>query len=115
MRVLQKLLITDRLPVPGSGAGCSIFAARNKKGHVLVGRNLDFRHKPHDPSVLFMRTGEFYFGMADLGFMPLPKGSLSDGKTDISAAVMFPYLVLDGMNEKGLFIGVMQLRFPATK
>ena len=119
MAVLQKLLITDRLPVPGTGAGCSIFTAKNKKGHVLVGRNLDFRHKPHNPSVLFMRTqpkNDYRsLSMGDLGFMPLPKGAFSDGKTDISAAVMLPYLVLDGMNEKGLFIGVMQLRFPATK
>ena len=120
MELLKKLLIVDYLPAPAPpGAGCSIFTARNKKGHVLVGRNLDFRHKPHDPSVLMMRTapqqGYRSLSMADLGFMPLPKGFLSDGTSDISPAVMFPYLVLDGMNEKGLFIGVMQLKFPQTR
>lgn len=120
MALLKKLLIADKLPVPTPpGAGCSIFTARNKKGHVLVGRNLDFRHKPHDPSVMMLRTapsqGYRAFNMVDLGFMPLPKGFLSDGTSDISPAVMFPYLVLDGINEKGLFIGVMQLKFPQTK
>ena len=115
-KVLQKKLIVDRLPVPKTGGNCTIFTARDKKGHVLIGRNLDFRHDPH---TMLIRTSPAAdhraIGMADLGFLPAPKGFLTDGKTDISLVMMVPYLVLDGMNEKGLFIGVMQLKFPATR
>ena len=115
-KLLQKKLFVERLPKPKAGGNCTIFTARSKKGHVLVGRNLDFRHDPHTMLIRTSPASDYRaLGMADMGFLPMPKGFLTDGKSDISPLIMTPYLVLDGMNEKGLFIGVMQLKFPATR
>lgn len=113
---LGKLLLGGGKAGPGSfGAGCSAFACRNAEGHVLVGRNYDFRH---DMALLQMKTvsadGRKTMGMADLAWLGCPCGSLSDGTSDISQAVSFPYTMLDGINDKGLFIGVLQLKNTAT-
>ncbi len=114
-KVLQKYLIADRLPKPTMGAGCSCFMVRNKEGHVIVGRNFDFRH---DLASMLIRTlpekGFKTIGMADLVFADIKPGQLSDGVSDLTPAMMFPYLTMDGINEKGFFIGVLQLRRAET-
>ena len=109
--VLSKLLIADRLPAPSCGAGCSAFIAKNREGHVIVGRNYDFTH---ELSSMLVRTspegGYKSMGMIDLGFLDIGPGQLSDGKTDLSPLMMMPYMTLDGINERGFFIAVLQLR-----
>ena len=116
MAALQKYLVADRLKKPTVGAGCAAFKAVDKKGHVLVGRNFDFKHVP---STMLIRTkpetGYKAFGMCDLVFAGFEKGQLTDGKTDITNAVAFPYVTMDGINEKGLFICCLQLRKAETR
>ena len=108
--VLTKLLIADYKPDMSFGAGCSAFCAKDRRGHVLVGRNFDFRHEEIN---LMIRTdcGKGYkaMGMTDPVFFGYGTGSLTDGKTDISSMIVSPYMTLDGVNEKGLFICVLML------
>ncbi len=108
---VRKYLVAARLPRPSMGAGCSAFMAKNKEGHVLVGRNFDFNHDM--VTMLISTAPEKCFktlGMADLAFAEIKPGQLTDGETDLTPAMMFPYVTMDGINEKGFFIGVLQLR-----
>ena len=97
--------------------GCSAFLSQAKNGDILFSRNYDFRHAPMAVAVVAHPAGRYSsVGMADPswgGFTTV--GCFSDGKTDISGAVALPYLCMDGMNEKGLAIGVLQLNVKPTQ
>ena len=108
--VLEKLLISGRFPETTFDADCSIFKSKTRDGHILVGRNFDFTHALNSLLIRKERVGSFAsLGLADLTFAGIEPGQLSDGVTDISAAMMFPFTTMDGTNEKGLFIGVLAL------
>ena len=112
---LQRILIADRLPKPSMGAGCTAFMVKDRRGHVLVGRNYDFRHEPATLLIKTSPEGENRsMGMCDLAFIDIKPGQLSDGRSDISSVMMFPYLTLDGLNDKGVCISVLQLRNATT-
>lgn len=98
-------------PAPGAiDAGCSAFAGRTEEGKPIYGRNFDYKMKM---TAVLVRTapkdGYRSIGMADAGWVGYDIGSLSDGKSDLSAAVAMPYLIMDGMNEKGLAVSVLKL------
>lgn len=90
--------------------GCSAFSVKTADEDILVGRNFDYKMKM---TAVLIRTkpedGYSSIGIADAGWMNYDIGSLDDGKTDISMAISFPYLVMDGMNEKGLSISILKL------
>lgn len=98
-------------------AGCSAFCVRSPKGDVLCGRNFDYRY-PSSANVLIdnkpVQKGDYRsLSIASMPFLDVKKygaGSLSDGKTDISVVAAVPYLCMDGMNDKGLFICVLSLK-----
>ncbi len=114
-KLLSKIFITADMEGTGFGAGCSAFIAKDKRGHVLVGRNFDFTHPLFSILLRTSSPGELKtIGLTDLGFSNMKPGSLCDGKTDISAAVTAPYFNMDGMNEAGVFIAVLQLRRAST-
>ena len=102
-------------------AGCSVFAAVNTDGHPLTCRNYDYRHRENNTGditglnvvVRCAPKGKYRsIGVAD-GFWldrtggSFFKGVLDDGKTDISPAVMLPFICMDGMNEKGLAVSIL--------
>lgn len=98
-------------PAPGAiDAGCSAFAGRTEEGKPIYGRNFDYKMKM---TAVMVRTapkdGYRSIGIADAGWVGYDIGSLSDGKSDLSAAVAMPYLIMDGMNEKGLAVSVLKL------
>ena len=49
-----------------------------------------------------------------MGWIGYTAGTLNDGTTDLSMAAFFPYLLMDGMNEKGLAMSVLKLRGDPT-
>lgn len=91
-------------------AGCSAFTVRTPEGAVLCGRNFDYKM---DMTAVLLRTapkgGYRSIGMVDAGWVGYGIGSLSNGRSDLSMAVSFPYLTMDGMNEKGLTVSVLKL------
>lgn len=98
------------------GGGCSAFTAKTETGTLLYGRNFDFKM---DMTAVLIRThpknGYASIGLADTGWVGYGIGSLDDGKTDISMAACMPYLVMDGINEKGLTISVLKLDGAPTR
>ena len=96
--------------------GCSAFCVRSPEGDVLVGRNFDYRFVSSANVVVHDLASGAHESMciSALPYLDMDRyiaGSLSDGRTDISIpAVASVYCCLDGMNEAGLFIGVLSLR-----
>ncbi len=94
------------------GSGCSAFAAKTPDGKCLMGRNFDFAH-PADIAAAIVRTapknGYKSICMVDAYWIGYERGFYNDGVTDISNVMLFPYVLMDGMNEKGLAVGVLHL------
>lgn len=99
----------------GYGAGCSAFTAQTPDtGDRIVGRNFDFKHAPLIAAVMVRTSpdnGYKSICMADAYWVGYTQGMYNeDMKTkDLSLAMAFPYLLMDGMNEKGFSISVLHL------
>ena len=117
MKVFQNLL---NLPVSASDSkmdyGCSAFCVKSPDGDVIVGRNFDYRFVSSANVAVHNIFPGAYESMC-ISAMPyldektFVAGSLSDGTTDISVPIAASvYCCLDGMNDAGLFIGVLSLR-----
>lgn len=94
-------------------AACSAFICRNPEGDVLYCRNFDYGFKKPVEMMLAIPAevsgGNASLSMVALGFVDYHAGQLSDGKTDLSKLMAAPYAQMDGMNDKGLAISVLQL------
>ena len=112
--------------MPIFDTGCSTFFRKNLEGEPVMYRNYDYRHYYHgDRSTELTACGLVVksanpkaryrsIGVADAFWLDRYKqeivgGSLDDGKTDISAVVLAPYVCMDGMNEAGLTVSIMAL------
>ncbi len=102
--------------VGGLDFGCSAFCVKSPKGDVLVGRNFDYRFVSSS-NVLVHNVAKGVHESINISALPFidkdayVAGALSDGKTDLSVPVTTSiYCCLDGMNDAGLFIGVLSLR-----
>lgn len=105
--------VPARSPNMSYGSGCSAFAAAETgTGKYMMGRNFDFAH-PKDIAAVLVRTapkdGYKSISMVDAFWVGCPKGFYTDGVTDLSIMMSFPYLLMDGMNEKGFAVCVLHL------
>ena len=109
--ILQELLAGEDMQIDVVKPSCSAFMAKTPDGGVLYGRNFDYNMS--DMSAVLVRTepedGYASIGLVDTGWISLAEGSLDDGETDISVAVALPYMMIDGMNEKGVAISMLML------
>ena len=98
--------------ISGMSFGCSSFAVTAPDGHHLMGRNYDYPET--DLLMIYSDPADGYasIGMADIGLMGLGTDA---GETDPLSAgsrfmsVAFPYLTVDGINEAGVGISILQL------
>lgn len=96
--------------------GCSAFCVKSPDGDILVGRNFDYRFFSSANIVVHNLAPAPHESMciSAMPYLDADKyvaGSLSDGTTDISVpTVASIYCCLDGINDAGLFIGVLSLR-----
>ncbi len=103
--------------------GCSAFAVRTESGGRIYGRNFDYNQFDagvEGNAAVLMRIspkeGYSSINMVAGAFAGFGSDSLCDGKTDISYTAMFPYLIMDGMNEAGLAVSVLWLdEFPTSQ
>lgn len=91
--------------------GCSAFQATTPEGDIIYARNFDF---PFTQSVSMMvcstpANGYKSVSMVPLSFLGYKPNEITQGEKDISTLVSVPYLIMDGMNEKGLAISVLQV------
>lgn len=92
--------------------GCTAFVCQSPSGDVLYARNFDFTADGPAPVVMARTSpndGYKSVSLISMSLLKYPKGSLSDGRTDVSLLAAAPYLLMDGMNEKGLAVSVLYL------
>lgn len=96
-----------------AGGGCSAFVAINADGELIFGRNYDYVQNAQNILVHCSPEGGYEsVSIAAGGWLYTYDDSgnpiiLDDGKTDLSMLVSAPYLLMDGMNEKGVVICVL--------
>lgn len=94
--------------------GCSCFyMCDSMTAAPLMGRNFDYLSPRGVSDVVLVRThpeeGYSSMGLMSLSLLSHPPHSLSDSTTDLSLLWAAPYLVMDGINEKGFFVSVLYL------
>jgi len=92
------------------GYACTTFNARSEEdGDALFGRNFDYMPAP----CMLVRTdpadGYASISMVNLEFAGYALDYLPDGPLDRVMTLAAPFIPADGMNEKGLCIGVLEL------
>ena len=97
------------------GGGCSAFEAYNESGEYIMGRNFDYMDGPCYVVWTHPKNAYASISMVDANFL-LTFDRLKPATTmGRFQALKAPYLCLDGMNEKGLVIAVLQIHADGTK
>ncbi len=95
------------------GAGCTTFEAYNPKGEHLLARNFDFKTAPC--FVVWTHPEGRYSSISTVDANFMLYGSKPECKKLNSYRVLIaPYCPVDGLNEKGLAIAVLQMRAKPT-
>lgn len=102
-RLLKGLPMEFDLP----DLGCSTFAVETPEGERLFGRNFDMYYSP----ALFVRTapdnGYKSISMVNLAYIGFGEDKLPTNLQSSFLTLAAPYVPLDGVNEKGVAVGVL--------
>lgn len=94
--------------------GCSTFIADTPEGDVVFGRNFDMYYSP----ALLVRTqpddGYRSISMVNLAYIGYGEDKLPLDTMSSIMSLAAPYTPLDGINEKGLAVGVLQIATEPT-
>lgn len=109
--VCDSILDGATSPAIDAGTGCSSFRAFTPDKEALFARNYDFHHDQPVAVVFHTNAPGAYSSLcvADVSWLGFKPGSLDDGVTDVSMLSALPYITIDGMNEKGVALSMMQL------
>jgi len=112
--VTKRLLKGIPISISPPTLNCSTFNAVTPDGEYIFGRNFDMGYSPglliHTKPV----NGYESISMVNLGFVGYKEGYLPDRIFDKVLALAAPYAPMDGMNEKGLAVGVLLLQDTPT-
>ena len=113
-RKLQKEISKNaKLVFTKPNGGCSTFNVRNKKNDYILGRNFDYKGGPS--LILWTHPEEGYksISVCDMSFMLQTPKTLKKGK--YKRLMLAPYTAMEGINEKGLGIAVLEVKIKPTK
>lgn len=115
-RFVQRLYGTQRAPrISSGGTACTTFKVPSPDGKVLLGRNFDYREAP----TLLVRTNPAHglrsIGIADMNLMLYGYRLQRAEASNPQRLLMAPYACMDGINEAGLAIAVLELKAKPTK
>lgn len=112
--VTGRLLRGIPVSVSAPTLNCSTFNAVTPDGEYIFGRNFDMGYSPglliHTKPV----NGYESISMVNLGFVGYSEGYLPDKVFDKVLTLAAPYVPMDGINEKGLAVGVLLLQDTPT-
>ena len=110
--MLKGLPINIEYEVPE--LGCSTFFAETPDKGYIFGRNLD--NQVTDLAVVKTapKNGYKSVSVVNLSFLGYNENHTPEALTDRIVTLGAPYFPLDGINEKGLAVGVLQLQAPPT-
>jgi hypothetical protein len=93
------------------GFGCATFAASTPDGKHLFGRNFDLVET--DTLLIYSHPEDAYesIGIADIGILGVSQNTSVSPDSPLGKFIMVftPYLVVDGMNEKGVGAGILMV------
>ena len=93
------------------GFGCATFAASTSDGKHLFGRNFDLVET--DTLLIYSHPEGAYesIGIADIGILGVSQNTSVSPDSPLGKFIMVftPYLVVDGMNEKGVGAGILMV------
>ena len=93
--------------------GCSAFSAVTPESQHLFGRNFDYEET--DTLLFYTEPKDGYasYGVTDLKFFGVGTGGI-DGNSLAAKGIMLaaPYVTMDGINEAGVGVGILQLDIP---
>ena len=114
--VAQKLLKGLPISISGPTLSCSTFNAVTPDKDYIFGRNFDMDYSPAMIVHTKPLNGYESLSMVNLAFLGYKKDYLPDRPFDKILALAAPYVPMDGINEKGLAVGVLLLpEAPPTK
>ncbi len=93
---------------------CSTFIAENPDGGYIFGRNLDNQSTDCIVVKTEPKAGYKSISVVNLSFLGYNATYKPDKLLDRINILATPYFPLDGINEKGLAVGVLQLQAPPT-
>lgn len=95
--------------------GCSTFNAFNEKGEHIMGRNFDYKDAPVFVTWTHPVNGYASIGLTDANFMLYGDANKPLKLLNRFQTLLAPYVTVDGVNEKGLAIAVLEMRSKSTK
>lgn len=107
--LLKGLPISIKVP----NLGCSTFSTQTPDGEQIFGRNFDLDYSPSMLVHTTPKNGYKSISMVNLAFLGFKKDSMNNYKKKI-LSLAAPYIPLDGLNEKGLAVGVLLLHDKPT-
>ena len=114
-KVMQKeIKKTIHLNPTASGFACSTFNVKTKDNDNLFGRNFDYKKAPS--IVIWTKPQNDYKSIAvcNANFMLYTEKSLQKNNQKLERLMGAPYVAMDGMNEKGLALAVLEIKTKAT-
>ncbi|MDO1605319.1 C45 family peptidase [Lactobacillus sp. YT155] len=106
--VSKKLLKGLPLNIKVPDLGCATFTARTPDNQKVFGRNFDLDYSPSMLVHTNPDKGYKSISMVNLAFLGFKKETMNNYQKRI-LALAAPYIPLDGVNEKGLSVGVLLL------
>ncbi|MDO4292278.1 MAG: C45 family peptidase [Eubacteriales bacterium] len=104
--MVKKLMKGLPVEISLPNLGCSTFAAETPEGEKLFARNFDNKEATYVLVHTDPKEGYESISMVNLSYIGFKTG---DSAMDKVLALAAPYIPLDGVNEAGLAIGVLQL------
>lgn len=107
----KKLFLGMSVEFDPDNLGCSAFTAETPEGHRIFTRNFDYDDT--DTLIIYTEPKDGYasYGVVDLRFFDIETEDGLDGDSLPAKALMLcaPYVVMDGINEKGVGVSILQL------
>lgn len=114
-RFVQKRF-SGAIPFARSGGfACTTFRAESPDGHPLLARNFDYRDGPAAVIRCAPPGGYRSIGVAPLNVMLYGNKWQQPERSDPRRLLLAPYACMDGVNEKGLAIAVLELKARSTR
>lgn len=102
------------IAINNSNFGCSAFTSADENGNRLFGRNFDYDDT--DTLVIYSEPKDGYasYAVSDLNFFGIGTTDGLAANSLAAKAVMLaaPYICMDGVNEKGVGVGILMLYTP---
>lgn len=112
--VISRLLKGLPIKIDVTDLGCTTFNAVTPKGDFIFGRNFDMTYSPGIIVHTKPANGYESISIVNLAFLGYKDNYMPDQFLNRVTALAVPYAPLDGVNEKGLSIGVLLLQDKPT-